>query len=115
MEKAGIISKLDRNTPTPWLNSDVIVKKPDGSLRIGLDPTDLNKYIVQAVCNSRILYDVSHLLKDAKYYSIFDATKGFFHLSLSAQSKLLTVMLTPEGVYVFNVLAMGLCNAGDFF
>ena len=24
-------------------------------------------------------------------------------------------MLAPEGVYVFNVLAMGLCNAGDLF
>ena len=33
MEKASIISKLDRNTPTPWLNSYVIVKKPNGSLR----------------------------------------------------------------------------------
>ena len=46
MAKAGIISKLGRNTPTPWLNSYVIVKKPNGSLRICLDPTDLNKYIV---------------------------------------------------------------------
>ena len=46
MEKVGIISRLDRNTPTPWLNSYVIVKKPHGSLRICLDPTDLNKYIV---------------------------------------------------------------------
>ena len=46
MENAGIISKLDRNTPTPCLNSYVIVKKPNGSLRICLDPTDLNKYIV---------------------------------------------------------------------
>ena len=46
MAKVGIISKLDRNTPTPWLNSYVIVKKPNGSLRICLDPTDLNKYIV---------------------------------------------------------------------
>ena len=42
MAKAGIISKLDRNTPTPWLNSYVILKKPNGSLRICLDPTDLN-------------------------------------------------------------------------
>ena len=55
MEKAGIISRLDRNTPTPWLNSYVIVKKPNGSLRICLDPTDLNKYIVRPVCNSRTL------------------------------------------------------------
>ena len=66
MENAGILSKLDWNTPTPWLNSYVIVKKPNGSLRICLDPIDLNKYIVQPVCNSRILDDVSHLLKDAK-------------------------------------------------
>ena len=80
MEKAGIISKLHRNTPTPWLNSYIIVKKPNGSLRICLDPTDLNKYIVRPVCNSRTLDDVSHLLKDAKYYSVFDVTKGFVHL-----------------------------------
>ena len=115
MEKAGIISKLDHNTPTPWLNSYVIVKKPNGSLRICLDPTNLNKYIVRPVCNSHTLDDVSHLLKDAKHFSVFDATKGFFHLPIDALSKLLTVMLTPEGVYVFNVLTMGLCNAGDLF
>ena len=113
MEKVGIISRLDRNTPTPWLNSYVIVKKPNGSLRICLDPTDLNKCIIRPVCNSRTLDNVSHQLKDAKYFSVFDATKGFCHLPLSARSRLLTAMLTPEGVYVFNVLAMGLCNAGD--
>ena len=31
MEKAGIISKLDCNTPTPWLNSYIIVRKANGS------------------------------------------------------------------------------------
>ena len=86
MEKAGIISKLDHNTPTPWLNSYLIVKKANGSLRICLDPTDLNKYIVRPVCNSHTLDDVSHLLKDAKYFSVFDATKGFFHLPIDALS-----------------------------
>ena len=49
MEKACIISKLDHNSPTPWLNIYVIVKKPNGNLRICLDPTDLNKYIGQYV------------------------------------------------------------------
>ena len=63
MVKAGVISKLDRNTPTPWLNSYIIVKKPNGSLRICLDPTDLIKYIVRPVCNSRTLDDVSHQLE----------------------------------------------------
>ena len=115
MEKAGIISKLDCHTPTPWLNSYIIVKKANESLRICLNPTDLNKYIVRPVCNSCTLDDVSHLLKDAKQFSVFDATEEFFHLPIDALSRLLTAMLTPEGVYVFNVLAMGLCNAGDLF
>ena len=40
VESLGIISKLDKNTATPWLNSFILVKKPNGSLRICLDPTN---------------------------------------------------------------------------
>ena len=45
---------------------------------------------------------------------MFDASKGFFILPIDALSRLLTAMLTP-GVFVFNVLTMGLCNEGDLF
>ena len=48
MENAGIILKYDSiSGPAPeWLNSLVTVQKPNGSLHICLDPTDLNKHIV---------------------------------------------------------------------
>ena len=48
MEKAGIISKYDSiSVPAPeWLNLFVTVRKPNGSLHICLDLTDLNKHIV---------------------------------------------------------------------
>ena len=39
----------------------------------------------------------------------------FFHLPLSDSSKLLKAMLTPVGVYVFTILAMGLSNTNDLF
>ena len=41
MVSQGILSKLDdANVNTPeWLNSFVVVKKPNGKLRICLDPT----------------------------------------------------------------------------
>ena len=53
MEAQDIISKFDGHDISPeWLNSFVIVKKPNGSLRICLDPTDLNKDIIRPVCNS---------------------------------------------------------------
>ena len=39
----GIIAKVDR--PTDWENSCVCVTKPNGKLRLCLDPKDLNKAI----------------------------------------------------------------------
>ena len=59
--------------------------------------------------------DVVHRLKDAKFFTVFDTSKGFFHVPLDQESKLLTVLLTPFGIYVYNVLAMGLSNATDLF
>ena len=40
---AGIIAEVRGHTE--WINSIVPVKKPDGSLRLCLDPKDLNKTI----------------------------------------------------------------------
>ena len=115
MDQQGIISKLDCNQATEWLKCFVVVKKPNGELRICLDPTNLSKYNVRPVCNSNTLDEVSFKLKDAKFFLVFDATKGFFHLLLNEKSKLSTAMLTPLGVYVFNVLTMGLSNSNDLF
>ena len=41
MVKTGILTKLDKNQATEWLNSFVIVRKPSGKLRVCLDPTIL--------------------------------------------------------------------------
>ena len=82
MVKDGILTKLDKNQATEWLNSFVVVRKPSGNLRICLDPTDLNPHIIRPVCNSNTLDDVVHKLRKAKYYAVFDATKGFFHVPL---------------------------------
>ena len=46
---------------------------------------------------------------------MFDTGKGFFHAPPGAESKVLTAMLTTFGIYVYNVLAMGLSNATDLF
>ena len=73
MVSQGILSKLDdANVNAPeWLNSFVVVKKLNGKLRICLDPTDLNPYIVRPVCNARTLDEITALLKDAVHFAVF--------------------------------------------
>ena len=115
MVKDGIWTKLDKNQATEWLNSFVVARKPSGKFRICLDPTGLNPHIIRPVCNSNTLDNVVYKLKKAKYYAVFDAIKGFFHVPLDDKLKLLTAMLTPLGVFIYNVLAMGLSNANDIF
>ena len=55
------------------------------------------------------------MLKEARVFSVVDTNKGFFKLPLPEDSKQLTAMLTPCGVYVHNVLTMGLSPASDVF
>ena len=59
--------------------------------------------------------DVIKKLKGARYFAVFDTSKGFFHVPLDQESKMLTAMLTPFGIHVYNVLTMGLSNATDVF
>ncbi|XP_067928064.1 uncharacterized protein [Watersipora subatra] len=43
LEKQEIIAKVDK--PTPWISNLLAMRKPSGSIRVCLDPTDLNKAI----------------------------------------------------------------------
>ena len=59
--------------------------------------------------------NVVHRLKDAKFFTVFETSKGFFHIPLDQESKLLTAMFTPFDICVCNVLTMGLSSATDLF
>ena len=41
LESREIVARV--TTPTPWISSMVVVAKPNGTLRICLDPKDLNR------------------------------------------------------------------------
>ena len=55
------------------------------------------------------------MLKGSMYFAVFDSTKSFFHVPLDCESKQLTAMLTPIGIYLYNVLTIGLSKATDIF
>ena len=112
---AGILRKLKIDEKSEWLNSFVCVRKPNGSIRLSLDPTHLNKYILRPHHNSKTLDDILAKLAGAKKFSIVDSTKSFFNLSLTKQASLLTIFGTVYGRYCYLRVLMGASLSSDVY
>ena len=88
MEKLNVISKVDE--PTKWVNSIVVVPKPNGVLRICLDPRDLNKVINREHYKMITLEEVTSQLSAAQCFTVLHATSGYWAMRLSKESSILT-------------------------
>ena len=97
MVKNGILAKVTE--PTSWVSSLVIVKKPNGKIRVCLDPRDLNRAIKRSHYPLPSIEEVSTRLSGAKGFSVLDAKCGFWQVKLDENSSYLTTMNTPFGRY----------------
>ena len=95
--KEDIITEVHEHTD--WINSIVPVMKEDGSLRLCLDPKDLNKAIKRNQWYARTLDDILPEVAQSKYFTEKDATLGFWYVPLDFRSSLLTTFNTLWGKY----------------
>ncbi|VDH89666.1 Hypothetical predicted protein [Mytilus galloprovincialis] len=113
MVNADIICKV--NGPTPWVNSLVVVEKPNGKLRVCLDPKDLNSAIQRPHYPMRTLEDILPQLSNAHYFTKLDVRSGYWTISLDEPSSYFTTFNTPYGRYRFKRLPFGLNCSQDLF
>ena len=111
LEDAGVISRVDE--PTEWISSQVALRKPNGTVRLCIDPKDLNRAIIRNHYPIPTLEDVLPKLTKAKCFSLLDAKDGFFQVKLAEQSRKLTTFWTPLGRYCWNRLPFGLSSSGE--
>jgi hypothetical protein len=109
MEKEGIIYPVTE--ATDWVNSLVPVKKPDGSIRICIDPTDLNHAIKRTHYPLPTIESITARMPDAKIFSVLDAHKRFWQIKLDKASSLLTTCNNPIGQFAFTRLPFGIKSA----
>ena len=91
------------------------VTKPNGSLRLCLDPKDLNKAIKRPHHRTPTIDEILPKLNGAQYFSIVDARSGYWNIKLDHQSSLYTTFNSPHGRYRFLRLPFGLICAQDIF
>lgn len=113
LEKSKIIEKV--NGPSEWVNPLVIVKKPDNTLRICLDPFHLNKAIKREHCKIDSFEEITGRMAGAKIFTKLDANQAFYMVPLDEPSSKLCTFGTPFGRYKFKRLPYGVSCAPEVF
>lgn len=111
LEGVGVLSRVEE--PTDWISSLVAVRKPNGTIRLCLDPKDLNMAIIRNHYQIPTLDDVLPRLAKAKCFSLLDAKDGFWQVKLAEKSRKLTTFWTPLGRYCWNRLPFGLSSSPE--
>ncbi|KAK3108757.1 hypothetical protein FSP39_014959 [Pinctada imbricata] len=113
MEKLGVIKK--QTEPTPWVSSLVLATKPNGKLRVCIDPKDLNLAIKREHYPLKTVEEVVAEIHGAKIFTKLDATSGFWQIPLDDESIKLCTFNTPFGRYSFTRLPFGIKCASEVY
>ena len=113
MEERGVIRKVEERTDR--VNSMAIVEKPDGNLRICLDPRHLNKAIKREHFRLPNIEDITTRMASAKWFTKLDANWRYWQIPLDEKSQLLTTFSTPFGISSYRLTPFEVKSAQNVF
>ena len=83
--------------PMPWVSSVTFPRKPNGEVRVYLDPSNLNKAIIREHHKPMTVEEIAHKLAGATVYTKTDALKAFLQIHLTDEASLLTTFNSHRG------------------
>ena len=113
--KEMLESEIIQPSTSPWSSRIVLVKKKDGKLRFCIDYRGLNSITKKDVYPLPRIDDSLAMLSKGRYFTTLDLWAGYWQIALASQSKEKTAFATDGGLYEFNVMPFGLCNAPATF
>lgn len=108
-----IIEKVEQ--PDSFVSNLVIVEKADKSLRLCLDPKELNMVLVRNYHLIPTLEEILTKLCNKSVFSVLDLSDGFYNIKLTDESAKLCTFSSPFGCYSFKRLPFGLSIAPEIF
>ena len=111
MLKQGIIDV----SSSPWSSPVVLVKKKDGTTRFCVDYRKLNAVTRKDSYPLPRIDDILDSLSGSKYFTTLDLQSGYHQVAMSPDSKDKTAFATHAGIYAYDVMSFGLCNAPPCF
>jgi hypothetical protein len=104
-----------RHSQSPAAAPILFVKKPDGSLRLCVDYRGLNKITIKNRYPLPLITELLDKCGNAKYFTCFDLRDGYHLLRMAMGQEWKTAFRCRYGLYEYNVMPFGLCNAPGTF
>ena len=108
---AGVI----RPSNSPWSSPTVLVRKKDGGVRWCIDYRKLNDVTVKDAYPLPKISMCLDCLASAKMFSTVDLQVGYWQLEVEEEDKPKTAFISKYGLFEYNTLPFGLCNAPSTF
>lgn len=108
-------AKVIERSVSPWSFPMVIVKKADGRNRPCIDYRARNSITRKNSYSLLVIYDILSRLSSAKYFTTLDLKSGYWQVAMDEESKPKTAFAFHKGLFEFNVMPFGLCNAPFIF
>ena len=83
--------------PTPWVSSVTFPRKPNGEVRVCLDPSNLNQAIIREQHKPMMVEEIAHELAGATVYTKADALKAFLQIHLTHEASLVMTFNSHRG------------------
>ena len=104
-----------QHSSSPWSSPIVLVKKKDGATRFCVDYRLLNSVTKKDNYPLPRIDDALDRLNGAKYFSSMDCDQAYYQVPVKPADKEKTAFITPDGLFEFNYMPFGLCNAPATF